>query len=143
MSQEEMYKDFIKRYDKLYDEMNYYEREKIKYILLACGGGIASLFPFLLAEKKVEMYKEIKTMFLLIFIIGIINIFILRFSQKSLEKALENESEIISLKLKNEISESLENKIRDKNYYRKIIQKLDTLVFITLIFILIIVIKIF
>ena len=105
MDEKRTYEDYRKRYEKLYDEMNLYEKEKIKYILLSCGGGIASLLPFVLNEEKIDRYKDVKTMFLLIFLIGIINIFVLIFSQKSLEKALENENRIISMKFKEEISE--------------------------------------
>ena len=141
MNKKRTYKDYRKRYEKLYDEMNLYEKEKTKYILLSCGGGIASLLPFVLNEEKIDRYKDVKTMFLILFLIGIINIFVLIFSQKSLEKALENENRIISMKLEEEISEKLEEEIRNNNCYKNVTKILDYLTFVLLVLIIFFIIK--
>lgn len=141
---EDLFEDYKERYDRQYDEMNHYEKEKIKYILLSCGGGIATIVPLLL-DKNNNIFNtnDLKKLILFFFVIGILNIIILILSQKSLAKNLDIENKIFELKLKNKWSNEIDDIIRNTNNYPRMINCIDNFILLLTVILFCFIIMIF
>ena len=128
MSKDEIYKDYLNRYNVLYNEMNDYNRRKSKYIFIFCGLLLMIFTALLFVESIFIDTLALKLNIAILIILFTINLLSLFLSEKSLEEAIENENLIYETKcaLSNlEMSATQEKEIRDMKFYAPILRKLN------------------